>query len=84
MKDLFLLMKSPIPIVFLVNTFLLACDEGENLSQRMGKISEGIKKVDSSAEKVSERLGVVSENLGRYMDTTRYYKDSLGHWHKKE
>lgn len=62
---------------------LFAACEG-NLNQRMGTVSETIKKVDSAAENVSKGVTEFSKGVEGYVDTTVYRKDSNGIWQKKE
>ncbi len=62
---------------------LFAACEG-NINQRMGTVSETIKKVDSAAENVSKSVTEFSKGVEGYVDTTVYRKDSNGIWQKKE
>ena len=63
--------------------FLFAACEG-NLNQRIGNVSETIKKVDSAEENVSKGVTEFSEGVEGYVDTTVYRKDSNSIWQKKE
>lgn len=71
-------------LIGLVATLLtLASCEG-TLNERVGKVTETIKKVDSASFKVSRGLTEFTKQVEGYVDTTAYKKDSTGIWHAEK
>ncbi len=55
-----------------------------SLNERVGKVTQTIKKVDSASVKVSKGLTKFTKEVEGYVDTTAYKKDSTGTWHEKK
>lgn len=73
-------------ILFIVTTSVLSSCSGcgiQHLNENMGKVSKAIKSVDSTTQKVSKGASKFVQHAEQYMDTSIYFKDTSGQWHKK-